>query len=448
MGPMRNSLPAERETVCSRCGPAFLMLMFLFSSSLACSPEDVMVTETAVRDSLGISIVESAAPLWDQQTSWTLDPTPVVEIDGRAEESRILFGTRRVRVLKTGRIVVASSQLDEVTFWDGDGDRPQGIGGRGEGPGEFSRVNDVYRCAADTLVVNDFTRISVFDSAGHFHRTVGVSPSNRRAFFRIEGVFPDCGSLLVQSSTYEMPRHGTVGGVEAGLFSLDLSRQTLVDPIIEFPAFWIFHKMIAGGSVPIRLPWAPEPKWAVANGQVYFGPADQPEIRVLSPDGTMRRIIRWDQPREPVGVREQSLYEALRERWLPEIPPLRDVLPPLGEYPNLPEERPFYLSLLVDDEGYIWVREYPEYIAGRPDLFGYGGPVWKGGPDGQVDRWRVFDTGGRWLGIVSTPAEFSVLSIEGGYVAGVFTDELDVEHVKLYRINKDSDSSNLGAELN
>lgn len=48
----------------------------------------------------------------------------------------------------------------------------------------------------------------------------------------------------------------------------------------------------------------------------------------------------------------------------------------------------------------------------------------------------MFDPQGRWLGQVKTPARFLVFDIGADYIAGKAIDDLDVEHVRVYALNK------------
>ena len=53
-----------------------------------------------------------------------------------------------------------------------------------------------------------------------------------------------------------------------------------------------------------------------------------------------------------------------------------------------------------------------------------------------ASTWTVFDPAGRMLGELSTPPRFQVIQIGDDYVLGVWKDDLDVEHVRLYALAK------------
>jgi hypothetical protein len=71
----------------------------------------------------------------------------------------------------------------------------------------------------------------------------------------------------------------------------------------------------------------------------------------------------------------------------------------------------------VDALGNVWLAE--------PRLLGT-----------EPGSWIVFDAEGRQLGTVAMPAGFDPYEIGPDYVLGLWKDELDVEHIRLYSLHK------------
>ena len=97
----------------------------------------------------------------------------------------------------------------------------------------------------------------------------------------------------------------------------------------------------------------------------------------------------------------------------------------------LPDSFPHFSNLLVDDEGYLWVREYlPPVVI----------------DEGEIPRWFVFSPEGRLLGQVPNPKglhpSFSPVGtpvtprIGADYILGFVRDELGVESVVLYPLRR------------
>ena len=90
---------------------------------------------------------------------------------------------------------------------------------------------------------------------------------------------------------------------------------------------------------------------------------------------------------------------------------------------------------MVADNGDLWVMAYPEirepissHRLARASSFSV---VEEGGA-----RWRVLSPEGSVIGQVRTPPGVFLLEVGDDYVLGVSRDELDVETVSLYELDK------------
>jgi hypothetical protein len=193
---------------------------------------------------------------------------------------------------------------------------------------------------------------------------------------------------------------------------------------------WIeqFGGEFDGIHVALVRPWSLFSVWAAAGRNVYLGLAEQPEIRLLGPNGRLLRIIRWQEEPAPITAADRRLYDERREEFLRDYPDYSpQVYAPLDEAP-LPDRKPFYSGLMVDDQANLWVQRYPSEIAGgRIDVW----PKYE-----YPEEWMVLDAEGRWLGVVTTPAGHQVKGVERDQVITVWKDHLDVERVRFYRLNK------------
>ena len=84
----------------------------------------------------------------------------------------------------------------------------------------------------------------------------------------------------------------------------------------------------------------------------------------------------------------------------------------------LPESFPAFSALEVDALGYLWVREY--------------------NLPGDEDRalWAVFDPEGLVQGFVETPPGLVIYEIGEDYILGKMQDELGVEYVHLWGLER------------
>ncbi len=83
------------------------------------------------------------------------------------------------------------------------------------------------------------------------------------------------------------------------------------------------------------------------------------------------------------------------------------------------EIMPAYSGLMADPLGYLWVSEYR-------------------GPQDDTRVYTVFDAEGKLFGRLRMPDRFQVTEIGSDYVLGRYTDDLDVEYLRLYRLSRGS----------
>ena len=98
---------------------------------------------------------------------------------------------------------------------------------------------------------------------------------------------------------------------------------------------------------------------------------------------------------------------------------VEELMMPSVESLPLAEHFPAFSTILTDDTGYLWVREYdlPQELNPAP-------------------LWTVFDPEGRVLGFVETPAGLDILQIGEDFILGRVKDEFEVEYVQLWPLER------------
>jgi hypothetical protein len=112
---------------------------------------------------------------------------------------------------------------------------------------------------------------------------------------------------------------------------------------------------------------------------------------------------------------------------MPDHAETRLLFPELSEYPRLPSHKPLFDRILADDEGGVWVRDFPAQSFGLFDAR-LADPGW------PRQTWNIFDPDGVWLGELSLPERFDLHAVARGRLFGVARDELDVETVQVFRV--------------
>jgi hypothetical protein len=212
----------------------------------------------------------------------------------------------------------------------------------------------------------------------------------------------------------------SVPGILLSGSAVSLSRYhangAFANAIAELPGGnrWV---LAAGGRTSFPyVPFAAQPSWVVFRDRVYLGAGSAFEIEVRDGGGRLTRIVRVvGQERQVTDAERRQFRESLlasvpnanerrrQERFLSEVP--------------FPETLPAYRGLLVDSEGFLWVEEYRL-------------------PDASHTTWHVFNPTGEWLGSLHPPNGLRVLQVGRDYVLGWYRDELDVQHVVVYALDR------------
>ncbi|MGD8277788.1 MAG: hypothetical protein PVH00_07170 [Gemmatimonadota bacterium] len=378
-----------------------------------------------VRDSAGILISEYAEAPGPGLPVWRLEE-PERAVVGRDEslEGHALSHVVGAIRLSDGRIAIGDAQTREIRIFAEDGTLLKRAGGDGGGPGEFGRqLRSVDPLPGDSLVGGDWPvgLVSVFDAEGTFieQRTLGQY---------IPGLLGHIlwdGSLLVDA--YERGSYGNEIEVWAAFgteprfrpsgkvvrVTLDGQVDTLRD--ITGPAF--FKTGTPRQNLISRpLPFSSTTLVAWSPTRLFLTETGSREVQILTFDGTVERLIRWQGEDHPVTAEDRSrhrdgLLTGLRrsqqrpglERWLAEV-----------EYPAL---KPPVLALAVDRSGRLWVREWSAEA-------------------GPFDRWIVVLPDGTVAALAQVPAGLDLLDLGEDYALARYTSDLDVEEVRLYTLQK------------
>jgi hypothetical protein len=172
------------------------------------------------------------------------------------------------------------------------------------------------------------------------------------------------------------------------------------------------------GRVPVAPPLALGPVMTHQGNppRICMGDGNGPEILCIDPDGNRVRL-RWKSAPGPVTDGEVREWREANLRLFGEKLREEDIVRMLAQVP-VPRVRPDYTEITLDTEWNLWVRSGP--TAGLEET--------------AVDH-LVFDPNGALLGTVALPS-IQVLEIGADYVMGVHRDEMEVESMRIYEIEK------------
>ncbi len=453
-----------------------LALLLIASACTSDTPEAGGVPVT-VRDSAGIRIVESA-PDWPMPEIWTVSAEPTVQIGTiEGEEDYLLDGVRSVVTDAAGRIV-ALEGMSRLRWYDGEGVHLRTLDFFGEGPMEIQGAHAVHRYLGDSLVVTGgmrggggqvpgqqpypggvvpertlFSEFIVLDPAGDLSRRGmvwaeggrqeegqrGFANTDAAAAILADGSFVNFGNPVMQiagnvgervPSRYAVTRSTPEGSQIPD--TLAIARYSEVD-------------LPAGGSDAtsnVRLPyqtvlfapWVVNP--ATFGNRLYLADSKDASVRVIEVEGIESRLAAVWRPAIPAEpVTDETFEEYLRLYAIQyDLSPedardLRDRFSQLGRA----ETFPLIEEVRIDGSGNLWMSKGRFFSSSMDRVRSSGNwPEIEGGPT----RWTVFSPDGTPLGSVLTPAGFAVHEIGDDYILGVTTDELAVQYIQRFTLEK------------
>ncbi|MCY4510308.1 MAG: hypothetical protein OXG35_25605 [Acidobacteria bacterium] len=415
------------------------MLPALLLTLAACdsAPKAIQTIHT---DSAGVPIATAVTPLWGPDERWAVDEllVEIGTVDG-PPEYQFADVVAAVR-LGNGDIVVADRGASELRSYDAEGTFLWRTGREGEGPGEFQSLDFLGRMAGDSLVTYDpmLLRIQVFDAAGRLARTFRAelprdagSPGGS-APDRAVGVVG--GRLIVRFVELDDEATPGIGSrwIDYRVVAVELQDGSATSLVVVDGEEVDLRVGDGNGYSEERYAFGNMPEFGAAAGTVAVIDTEAYRVRLVSPlDGAIERIIRRE---VTPGAVTDAVFEAELEGIVQMVFPNPDAVPAeqvdrvrrmwrgFARAPVLPVLR----SVHVDAQGNIWVARFHQ--AGADPL-----------------PFDVFAADGSWLGAVSLPPGLvqayihylsPYLEIGDDYILGVWTGALDVQYVRMYRLNR------------
>lgn len=376
----------------------------------ACTPAGDGPPLAVHRDSAGISIVESFGPAWGDSAQWRVHPEPLLDLAASGTgDPHNFYQVRDVKRLPDGGIVVVNRGSNEIRTFSADGSFVGAAGGHGEGPGEFTNLQQV-EVVGDSLLGLDWDgRMAMFGPDLELIRALWPDPDAEEMHYLGGGVIV-VEVIVPDDEAAGLVRHPAV------LRRFDLEGAG-GDTITWTPGLEEYVTDMLSG----RPLFGKESVLDTHEGRIFTGSSDRMQIETLSPNGDTVRIVRI--PDYPLALTTDHVAVERNARLDIPLPPGVTSLPPffvqaIEDMPS-PETRPAYADILADPTGAVWLRPF----LGQSE---------EGGPE----HWVVLATDGAWLGRVEIPADFRVMEIGVDEILGVWTDELDVPSPRVLRLNR------------
>lgn len=416
------------------------VLPALFASCKEPSAHD---TSSAGRDSAGVHIVENRKPLWTDGTRWKLDSLPLTSIGGDETDVQQQFRSISAALrMSNGNAVVAAD--NELRLFAPDGKYLRTLAKRGDGPGEFRSIQDVWRLDGDSILATQSIN-------GGGMKNVLIAPDG--AFVREErpnierysalGPWIECMSVVLPdrsrttcqidpsipvSATNRNNTMDARGNASPGQGMLRrLKRQHVLSPSLDtsyalgitadpeqfgvslngqymaFAGHPLFTRSLtAAGGTPLRIVTFMNPGY---------------ELQVWTPTGRLERIVRRINARRATNEQERkdAMEQVLAMTRSESTDPA--LLAQMAAIP-MPDSLPSAVSLTVAATGEILVMREGFRPSQRQSLY------------------DVFDRTGTWLGELRLPHHTRIAEVGADYVVVIRNDESDVPRVEVFRLHR------------
>ena len=332
--------------------------------------------------------------------------TEVFRIGDEMAGDTVLFGGGvEVAVNSKGQLFVTDRGIAGIRVFSNTGALMQRVGRAGDGPGEFQSTPLVRVGPKDTVYTLDAeaTRLTVF-APNNFRPVETVDISDTQTFDAKFQTFQFArnligvveGGFLVQYRDAKIPLMSDMNAPEHTVLKLlnrngDVSADTFVKMLDRDR---VYAQTRDQSPMMANIPFGRDAFIALSlDNLLYYGRNDAIEIQVQSIDGTTSRSVRV--PHDPVPVTEDE-----RLRWVSAYPAgtqdeMRSVLP---------DTRPAYEALLLDDSERIWLKLSAQEGALKA-------------------RWIVVNLEGRIQATTILPSTVWLKAIAGNRAIGTSSDE-------------------------
>jgi hypothetical protein len=396
------------------------LLTLLAISAGACSPGDTPVPGVVVRDSAGVTIVESGAPR--EAEPWGVEPEPVLSVGvAEGDERYLLSRVGDALLLLDGGVALVDGGSLQLRVYGPDGTFRAAAGRGGSGPGEFRALAGPLEVDGEggfLLWDMQQRRITRLGPELDLRETILPEPVEGASGMLLRGYFHD-GSMLMSE-------------VRAATSMVAMGSRAFRDTLRLHRADTAGRPLGPVGVIPsaegdIRVDGGPDPS-TIRSVEIFRNPLSPAahsatgeilvtgtggafQLQAAEPDGTPLWIARLDLPRRPVDAAAREAFIDAMTAGAPDPTAARAAY---AQRP-FPPHFPTFDQLVVDADGNSWMRAYRA-------------------PFDEGDaRWHIVDGEGVWRADALLPGRLRVTRITADAVVGIHRDDLGVESVRVYR---------------
>jgi hypothetical protein len=335
---------------------------------------------------------------------WTVAPEPLFVAGGDADAEPLFRIAGAVRI--DNGYLIANASAGEVRLYGEDGNLIRTIGQEGSGPGEFLAPRLAGRTAGDSVVVADDAnrRVAIICDGERVCDEWALPAAGNP--IGIVGDRVILGEIVTDMSTdgVSYDRHRFFKAERHGI---------ALDTLFELDSTPRIARRIDGRLISTPLPFSRPGSMTLVREGIAITNGSNASILVVDTTGAVAADIQL--PIDVIDVSREEFDAEIERRLGTMEGPRREAFAEFySDMPRLESRTPIQ-RILADRLGLIWV-----------ELEGTG----------AVQEWLVVDAVGGVHARVSTPADLLVTEIGEDYVVGLWRDEMEVEFVHAYRLER------------
>jgi len=331
--------------------PKFICFISAIGVLLYAAPYENFQWKGKIENEDGVKIIKNPSePLYGEIT---LELEEDLSIGNGDKDNCYFYGSIDIDVDTKGNIYVLDRANFRVQKFDRNGNFVLTMGRQGQGPGEFRDPRWMILDQFDRICILDMGMIHIFNQDGELEDCIGLKN------ILIQLSFTEKENIVCLLST-----HTDEGREEKIVLSNREGNQLKSYANSILPVFKRKNMIITGGGpYNPRLHFCP---WL--KGSAVYGHSSEYRIFYIDSSGELTFIAEAKQPPEPITKKDRNeFYENVFESQnkMSSRFPNRESLS-MNEikkaYP-LPKNKPFFLKLLSDDEGNVYVFDIPDLYA-------------------------------------------------------------------------------------